>query len=240
MELTPNEMRNHTFPSAMRGYNKAEVDAYIQAAADALEEARAQLVALTEEREALENRYDELKAMQDTIKAAVLEAQKSGEEIKANARKEAELIISEAKHRRDKLIDEKYQKLSEIEARIHELEYTKKSFYNKLRAEIEAHLRLVDSILPPENKSPEQNQPKPTYTPEPVHEPAPESAPQPAPEPPPEPPREPERDVPRFDARDEDIDNLVDQLGSEPPAEEEEEEKEKEKVENGQPQGNDF
>jgi cell division initiation protein len=241
MELTPNEMRNHTFPSAMRGYNKAEVDAYIQAAADALEEARARLVALTEEREALENRYSELKAMQDTIKAAVLEAQKSGEEIKANAKKEAELIISEAKHRRDKLIDEKYQKLSEIEARIHELEYTKKSFYNKLRSEIEAHLRLVDSILPPESKSPEQNQPKPTYTPEPVHEPAPEPVQEPAPEltpePPPEPPREPERDVPRFDARDEDIDNLVDQLGSEPPAEEE---KEREKVENGQHQGNDF
>lgn len=233
MELTPNEMRNHKFPSAMRGYNKAEVDAYIQAAADALEEARAQLVALTEEREALENRYNELKEMQETIKAAVLEAQKSGEEIKANAKREAELIISEAKHRRDKMIDEKYQKLSEVEARIHELEYTRKSFYNKLRSEIEAHLRLVDSILPPDNKNREQNQPKPAYTPEPV----PEPTPQPVPEPAPEPAHEPERDVPRFDAKDEDIDNLVDQLGSEPPAEEE---KQKEKVENGQPQGNDF
>lgn len=43
MEITPNEMRNHQFGTSMRGYNKAEVDAFIQGAADALEEARAEL-----------------------------------------------------------------------------------------------------------------------------------------------------------------------------------------------------
>jgi cell division initiation protein len=230
MELTPNEMRNHSFPSAMRGYNKAEVDAYIQGAADALEEARAQILALTEESEALEGKYNALREMQETIKTAVLEAQKSGEGIKANARREAELIISEAKHRRDKLIDEKYQKLSELEARIHELEYTKKTFYNKLRSDIEAHLRLVDSILPPERKSQEQNQPISAGAPR--REPVPKPAPEPAPKSP-----EPDSDLPRFDADDDEIDSIVDRLGSEPPSEEE---KEREKVENAQRQGNDF
>ena len=222
MELTPNEMRNHKFPSSMRGYNRAEVDAYIQGAADALEEARAQILALTEEHQTLQGKYEELKQMQETIKAAILEAQKNAEQMKDNAKKEAELIINEAKLRRDKIIDEKYRKMAEVEARIHELEYTKTSFYNKLRSEIEAHLRLVNSILPPADESKQPNEPEPP----PSHKRQPE--PQQS---------EPEQDRPRFDMKDEEINRVVDRLGSEPL---DEEEQEKEKVENGQPQGNDF
>lgn len=148
MQLTPNEMRNHKFSSSMRGYNKAEIEAFVESAAAALEEARARILQLTEEKESLEGRFEELKRLEETIKMAVIEAQKNAQQIVANANKEAELIVSKAKHNRDKAIDEKYQKMAELEARIKEIEYTKKSFYTTLRSEIEAHLKLIDSIYP--------------------------------------------------------------------------------------------
>ena len=53
MELTPNEIRNLKFSSSMRGYNRAEVDSFMEAAATALEEARVALLKVSEEKESL-------------------------------------------------------------------------------------------------------------------------------------------------------------------------------------------
>ena len=67
MEITPNEMRNHQFGTSMRGYNKAEVDAFVQGTADALEEARAELQELKEEKSSLITKYEELRRIEDSI-----------------------------------------------------------------------------------------------------------------------------------------------------------------------------
>ncbi|MBN2226994.1 MAG: DivIVA domain-containing protein [candidate division Zixibacteria bacterium] len=158
MELTPNEMRNQTFAKSFRGYAPTEVDSFRDAAATALEEARVKILKMTEEYQSLKQRFQELKNLEETIKIAVLEAQKNSEQIVANARKEAELIIDQAKHRRDKMIEEKHQRLAELDAQIEKLEFTRKSFYNKLRAEMQAHLKLVDSIYPEDTASDQRPQ----------------------------------------------------------------------------------
>ncbi|UCD17676.1 MAG: DivIVA domain-containing protein, partial [Candidatus Zixiibacteriota bacterium] len=157
MELTPNEMRNQTFASSFRGYSKAEVDAFRNAAASALEEAKVKILNLTEDYESLKQHYQVLKNLEETVKTAMVEAQKSSEQIVINARKEAELIINQAKHHRDQLIGEKHRLLSELEAQMAKMEFTRKSFYNKLRAEMEAHLKLVDSIYPGEQQQDQEH-----------------------------------------------------------------------------------
>lgn len=225
MELTPNEMRNHEFSTSMRGFDRAEVRAFIEGAATALEEAKAQILKLKEEKNSLESKYEQLKNLEDTIKSAVLEAQKSANQIVANAKKEAELLVEEAKLERGKSIEENYKKVSELESRIREMEHTKETFYSKLRSEIEAHLKLVDSICPPDKDSFKSEEVSPD---------------------------ENDQDNPELEMKDEDIDSVVDQLGEEPPSDEpvseiQEQEKQaqdesesKEEVRDGQPQPNDY
>jgi cell division initiation protein len=152
MEMSPNEMRNQQFSSSFRGFNKAEVDAFKESVASALEEARVEIQRLNQKSEMLSAKYNELKNLEETIKNAMLEAQKNAEQIVVNARKESELIIAETKRQRDKAVDEKYRVLSELESKIRKLEFTKKSFYSKLRSEIETHLQLVDSVMRSETK----------------------------------------------------------------------------------------
>jgi len=235
MQLTPNEMRNQQFTSAMRGYNKAEVDSFRENAANALEEAKTQVLKLTNEQERLSSKYAELKNLEETIKTAVMEAQKNGEQIIRNARKEAELIIKEAKQQRDRIIDEMHKTISGLESKIHELELAKKSFYTKLHAEIEGHLKLVDSIYPQVVPTPQerhsheenrdQNQPPSAVQ---HHQ---ETAPIEHSAPPVEPKNNrPER--PHLDMPDEEIDRIVDQFG--------EVSQEEEEVKHGQPEGRDF
>ena len=167
MELTPNDIRNTTFESGFRGYDKEQVDSFLESVAAALEQARAELARKNEDYDRLKRQYDELKDMEDTVKHAVLEAQKHADQIVAHAKKEGELMISEAKQKRDAIIEERHRKVSEIQAKVDELEFMRNSFYNKLRGEIEAHLKLVNSIspvreqmapVPPAAKNAEQKQ----------------------------------------------------------------------------------
>jgi cell division initiation protein len=169
MGLTPNEIRNHEFSSSFRGFSQSEVEAFKEAAASALEEAKVEILKLTEEKESLETKYSELKGIEETLKTTVIEAQKNAEQIIANAKKEAELILVESKQKRDTSIEEKHRELSEIETRIHDMGMLRKSFYARLKGEIEAYLKLVSQFESvssegnPSPSNPEQSQP-PTDT----------------------------------------------------------------------------
>jgi len=223
MEITPNEMRNHQFASSMRGYNKAEVDAFMQGVADALEEARAELQKLREDKKTLTGKYEELRRVQDSIKTALIEAQKAADQIKVNANKEAELIITEAKQNRDRIVEEQNHRITELETTAHQIEQTKNSFYAKLRAEILAHLKLVDSIVAPQDNKSAAAEPPP---------PPPQQMDMPQ-EPIPEPEERPISDPPPIEMEENEIDNVVDQFG-------ESSEEPKEEVKNEQSQANDF
>jgi cell division initiation protein len=164
MELTPNEIRNQTFTSSFRGYHKEEVEAFKEAAAAALEEAKVEILKLTEEREMLKQHYNDLKSLEDTIRAAVIEAQRSAETILSNAKREAELVVAEAVRVRDEALEQRRRRLAELDAKIEEFQFARRSFYAKLRADIESHMRLLDSMNPelPENRPREYKNPPET------------------------------------------------------------------------------
>lgn len=61
-------------------------------------------------------------------------------------------MVNGAKQERAKIFDEKKNEMRVVEEKIEKLEYQRESFYNKLRSEIEAHLKLVDSINPRQSK----------------------------------------------------------------------------------------
>jgi len=148
MELTPNDIRNQKFSVSFRGYTKDEVDTFMDSAASALEETKVQAMQLSEEKGSLEKRYQDLRNLEETIKSAVVEAQKGAETILANARKEAELIVAESKRQRDQTIEEKHRQLAEMEMRMEELEFTRKSLFTRLRADIGVTLKLLEAMNP--------------------------------------------------------------------------------------------
>lgn len=150
MDITPNDMRNHEFGSQMRGYEKAEVKAFVESSANALEQALIEIQKLRMEYDKISAQYRLLKDLEETIKSAVLEAQKNANQIVANAKKEAELLVNKAQQDREQIFEQKRRQMLNTQTQLEKLEYQRESFYNKLRSEIEAHLKLVDSICPPE------------------------------------------------------------------------------------------
>jgi len=156
MGFTPNEIRNQEFSKSFRGFSPTEVEAFKEAAATALEEAKVEILKLSEERESFKSRYEELKSVEDTLKNVVVEAQKNADKLLENARKEAELIVSEAHQKRDRAIEEKQHRITELDSRVHEIEFTRRSFYSRLKAEIEAHLKLMEQVYIPRRQKMEE------------------------------------------------------------------------------------
>jgi len=149
MGFTPNEIRNQEFSKSFRGFSPTEVEAFKEAAATSLEEAKVELLKLSEERDSYKGRYDELKSVEETLKNVVVEAQRNADRLLENARKEAELIVNEARQKRDRAIEEKQRRIADLDSRVHEIEFTRRSFYSRLKAEIEAHLKLMEQVYIP-------------------------------------------------------------------------------------------
>jgi cell division initiation protein len=66
------------------------------------------------------------------------------DDLKANARKEAEIIVAEAEIRGEKIIRDAEARRIQLISEVQELKRQKISFETCLRAVVESHLRLLD------------------------------------------------------------------------------------------------
>jgi cell division initiation protein len=144
MDTTPNDLRQQVFETRFRGYDIDDVEVFRNLAADALEEARAHILKLTEENKHLKERLEHLAALEDTLKAAVIEAQKNAEGTIASAKKEAELIIREAEAEKQEMLTQKKDEINRMVADINKLQFIRSNYLSKLRSLISSQLEVVE------------------------------------------------------------------------------------------------
>jgi cell division initiation protein len=163
METTPNDLRQQQFEIKFRGYNPDDVEVFRDLAADALEEARAEGLKLTEENRHLTERLEHLVSIEETLKAAVLEAQKNAESTTdnakkeaettvANAKKEAELIIREAHQRRDEIIADMHRQMSKLVGDINKIRFIRSNYLSKLKVLINSQLEMIENEIREDEK----------------------------------------------------------------------------------------
>ena len=93
MELTPLDIRNQTFHKKnFGGIDPDEVKAFLETAATAFEQMSRNRTDLTERLKIAEERVNYYRQIEKTIQDAVVTMQKTVDEVKANAEKEAELM----------------------------------------------------------------------------------------------------------------------------------------------------
>ena len=100
MELTPLDIRNQTFhKKSFSGYDPDEVKAFLETTATAFENMFRDRTNLTERLKVAEERVNYYRQIEKTIQEAVVTMQRTINEVKASAEKEAEIIVAEAKAR---------------------------------------------------------------------------------------------------------------------------------------------
>ncbi|MDH4158198.1 MAG: DivIVA domain-containing protein [candidate division Zixibacteria bacterium] len=146
MDLTPNDIRNYEFSNQMRGYDKAEVDTFLEQVATALETMKQENLKLSMEIDSVKSQMRALKEFEDTIKNAAIDARRNADMTVANAKNEAQLILSKARSEAETVIASRTKQMGQLDGQIAKLELTKKSYLSKLRGMINSHLELLDDI----------------------------------------------------------------------------------------------
>lgn len=118
MKITPIEIQEQKFKVSFRGYDREEVDAFLDLVAKELEDLLRENSFLKEEIEKLNKENEHLKEMEESLKKTLVAAQKMAEDYKENAKKEAENIIIEAKNKAEKIIDSAHLRVSELNSEL--------------------------------------------------------------------------------------------------------------------------
>ena len=118
MNVSPLDLRQQRFATALRGFDKIEVTSFLLAVADDYEQALREADRLRQELNGLEGVVNEYRQHERTLKATLMAAQKLGDEMKASAEEESQRIVHEAQGRAEQLLEAGQVKLQDMERQI--------------------------------------------------------------------------------------------------------------------------
>lgn len=141
--LTPLEIQKQTFARALKGYAQDEVRAYLHVVAEEIERLLKEVDRTSREngmlREELEGHTERERILKDTL----LSAQKVSEEVKANARKEAELIVKDAELLSERLVSQAMSRVADLERAIQDLKIERKAVRNRLQSTLDTVQQML-------------------------------------------------------------------------------------------------
>ncbi len=165
MKLTPLDLQQKSFRKVrLGGIDEKEVRGYLEFVAAELEEMARKLNKQDEELRRREARINEFKDREQLLQQTLTTAQRLAEEMKANTRKEADIVLSDAELQAEKIIANAQAKRLQLIQEIDELKRARASFIQQLGAIIETHKSMLDHVRgepahsePPPAKVPDDN-----------------------------------------------------------------------------------
>lgn len=145
--LSPSELYDTSFKNALvGGYDKDEVDDYLERVADTMEKLMNRVRALKEELEGQRTKMEEIRDMESTLRNALISSQKFGENIEEAARLEAEAVIKMAHAERETLLGSARRLPDELQREINQLRAERDRLRTDMRAVLAAHSALLMEI----------------------------------------------------------------------------------------------
>jgi cell division initiation protein len=143
MKITPMDIQRQSFNSRFRGYDADEVRAFLNLVSEEVAELQRDHSRLQQEVQHLNSLLDEHRERETILKNTLLTAQRLSEEIRDNARKQAESTVQEAELRADRLLELAQSRAHEVEGQILDL----RSQRSGLRTDVRALVQRVSQIL---------------------------------------------------------------------------------------------
>lgn len=146
MKLTPLDIQQQQFRTAFWGFDQKEVDAFLDLLANDVEQLVRDNNALRDEVKRKDAEILEHRERERTLKETMVTATRITEDIKQNARKEAEIVIAQAEGQAEQIIQNAHTRLVRILEDIDELKRQKAQFEVSLRSTISTHAKLLEAM----------------------------------------------------------------------------------------------
>lgn len=144
MSLTPLDLHNKEFRKSFRGYDEVEVDEFLDMVVKEYEKIYKENIELKEALAAKDSDIGQYQDLEDTLKKTLVIAQKTSEDLKANAVKEAELIINEARAKSEKIVADAEAKAKAILKEYEDVQKQAMEFKTRIKALLRSQLEMLD------------------------------------------------------------------------------------------------
>jgi len=145
--MTPMDIRNKEFKKGFRGYSEEEVDLFIDKIVSDYEKLYRENMELKDKLNSINERLDSYSEIEKTLQSTLVVAQKTAEDIIANARKEADMIIRESEENRKKIIADANQSVIDVNRQYEELRKQLQIFKTRYKTFLESELNNLDSFF---------------------------------------------------------------------------------------------
>lgn len=148
MRLSPADVRQQQFTERLfRGFDRDEVDRFLDQIAEDYESVIKENALLKEQLAAYEERSRTTAELERTLQDTLVTTQKLTDEMKTNAKREAELILREAQVGGEKILEEARTEEAKIVSEVKMLKRTRRQLIEDLRATLAQYQRLFSGEL---------------------------------------------------------------------------------------------
>jgi cell division initiation protein len=144
--ITPLDMRQARFSTAMRGFDKDDVTTFLQEAAEGFDHAMRENERLRMEIVRLEASLNQFRELEGSLKTTLMSAQKIADDMRENAQQEAARIVREAEGRAEMTLLRAQAKTEDIEREIDGLRIKRREAETNLEGTIAALHNTLDFI----------------------------------------------------------------------------------------------
>jgi len=134
------------FSREQDGYNKEEVNKFIDDVIVQTEAVITRVKTQQDEIKSLKKELEHYKKIEETLKSALLNAEKASNDIKKNAIEESKIIVMDAKRNASHIINDALLRAEKIEIKADTLERNIITFKRKLKLIVEQQLAVVEDI----------------------------------------------------------------------------------------------
>ena len=152
LTVSPLDMRQPRFGTTMRGFDKTEVAAFLEEAANDYENALRENDRLRHEIVRLEASLNQFRELEGSLKSTLMSAQKVADDMRENATQEAARIVREAEGRAEILQLKSQSRLEDIEREIDGLRMKRREAQTSIEATISTLHNTLDFVKDQERR----------------------------------------------------------------------------------------
>jgi len=144
MKITPLDIQQMVFQVKLRGYDREEVNRFLEEIAQTVEFLNRDNATLRDRMVLLEQQVSELKRTEATLSTTLVSAQSLAEDVKRSAQRDAELIVKEAELKAGELFRQARVELGNTQRDLSVLQKQRLLMVERMRATLHTFERMLD------------------------------------------------------------------------------------------------
>jgi len=144
MKITPLDIQHKVFNTTLRGYDRRQVDQFLEDVAETVEILTREISGLKEKLSAREEELAELKKSETTLTNTLISTQNFVEHLKRGAQRDADMIVKEAELKAEEVLSQSRTEVVELRRVISELRRNRALVLERIRSTLNAFNRLVE------------------------------------------------------------------------------------------------